>query len=74
MSSLGIQSPAAQIARPVVAVFVTWLLTRLFFTAVGFRYAVFSEPFSATKLVVDLGTWVTIYSFVWWLLARRGRT
>ncbi|WP_353267936.1 hypothetical protein [Gemmatimonas sp.] len=74
MNSLGISSPPLRMARPVVAVLITWLLKRLVFAAVGFHYAVFSEPFSATKLAVDFGTWVAIYASVWWLLARRGRT
>lgn len=56
--------------RRLLAVVLTFLLTRVLFEAVGFRYAVFSDPLNLPKLFIDLGAWAAIYTLVSWLLLR----
>lgn len=66
-------APPASTGRRIFAVFVTWVLTRLLFSALDFHYAVFSDPFDAEKLALDLGAWIAVYVVVSWVLIRPER-
>jgi len=56
------------VGRSVVALLITYVVARLIFRAIGFRYDVFSDAFDLGKLLLDLGLWVAVFTVTAWLL------
>jgi hypothetical protein len=56
--------------RRFVAVVLAYTASRVAFALVGFQYSPAGDPFSASKLAIDLGVFVAFFAGFDWLLGR----
>lgn len=54
----------------VLAFVIAFLGSKVVFNAVGFRYDVFTEPFSLTKFAFDFGVWALWFAAAQFVLRR----
>ncbi len=66
------QSKSGSFSSIILAWLIAYVVSKAILAALGFRYALFSDPFDLAKLAIDLGVWTLVFALALVLLGWRG--
>lgn len=54
----------------IISIFGSYIISRILFKYINFKYEIFNEPFNLEKFIVDFGCWIVIFGIVQFFLLK----